>query len=224
MRKAKQQETSQEFTPAVPVTLAQQGFFDAMRYNSIVLCKGYAGTGKTMLALSHAIKEFRAGNIKQILYTRPIVQFSSLQSLGYLPGTSEEKLEPLLWPIKDNISKLCSAGLASYMLSKRLIQPIALQDLRGRSLAETILIVDEAQSLEAKDLELCLTRIDDNSQIIALADPRQKDSWSKYESGFSLFAKKLAKLEGIAYCELGLEDVQRGNGLAGLVQECFSNG
>lgn len=212
----------QEFSPAAPLTAGQKAYYEAMRYNEIVLCKGYAGSGKTLLSLSFAIKEFRAGNIKQILYTRPIVQFNSLQGIGYLPGTSEEKLLPLLGPIQDNIAKLCNAGLANYMLSKSLIQPIVIQDLRGRSLADTILIVDEAQSLEPKDLELCLTRISDNSRILVLADPRQKDSWSKFESGFALYAEKLAKLDGVAYCELGLEDVQRGTGLAGRIQQVFS--
>lgn len=215
-------QTSNEFTPVSPVTPNQKVLAQAFKQNQIVLCKGPAGSGKTLLAMSEAIASQKQQLIRQILYTRPIVQFEALQGIGYLPGDAKEKLAPLLYPVQDNLNKLCNAGLANYLLSKQIVQPVLIQDLRGRSLSDTVLIVDEAQSLTIKDMELCLTRCDERSKVFMLADLRQKDSFAKYESGFAAMAAKLAKLDGIAYVELSYDDVQRGSGLVGLVQRLFA--
>ena len=185
------------------------------------MCSGPAGTGKTLSALSEAIALQKAREIRTIYYTKPIVQWENLQGIGFLPGEESDKLLPLLGPVQDNLAVLCKDGLAKYLLDKKLIQPILMQDLRGRSLNDCMLIIDEAQNATLHDLKLCLTRLGDRSKIAVLGDIMQKDNKAKFSNGLAMAQQRLANIDGICSVSLGYEDVQRAGGLVGKIQQAL---
>ena len=215
---------SQDIYPISPKTNGQRRLVESIRSNPITLCKGYAGTGKSLIALYEAVMLQKQQYIRDIIYTRPLVQFEALQGVGFVPGeaTAQEKLRPIMYPVMDNLDVFCSAGMKDYLIRKLKIEPMICQDLRGRSLNDTILIVDEAASMIPKDIEMALTRIGDRSKIIMLADARQKDTKAHFKDGFSDAFSRLQGVVGVGLVELGFDDVIRGSGLCGEIQRRYS--
>jgi phosphate starvation-inducible protein PhoH and related proteins len=211
-----------DFFPAAAKTQGQQDLLASLRSNAITICSGPAGVGKTLIALSEAIALQRAREIRTIYYTKPIVQFENLQGIGFLPGEEGTKLAPLLYPVLDNLSVLCKDGLAKYLIDKKLIQPILMQDLRGRSLNDAMLIIDEAQNATLHDLTLCLTRLGDRSKIAVLGDAEQKDNKGKFENGLAIAIKRLANIESVGCVMMSFADVQRAGGLVGKIQRALA--
>jgi phosphate starvation-inducible protein PhoH and related proteins len=213
---------SQDYVPVSARTEGQKRLVDSIRNNPITICTAFAGSGKTLLTLFEAIQFQKQQIVRDVVYTRPIVEFDSLKELGFLPGSIEEKIRPLLNPVFDNLNCFCSAGFARYLIDKKRVEPTTIQDLRGRSLNDVFLIVDEAQNLEPKIVELVLTRLGDRSKIVLLGDTRQVDLRSRFVSGLEDAKQRLQGLEGVGVVEMGWEDVQRGGGLCGAIQQRYA--
>ena len=145
--KAKTQNKSHtELVRLFAKTENQQRLIDSIAKYPITLCQGAAGVGKTLIALHEAYWLFDKGKISKILYVKPIVDFSEQKSLGFLPGTIDEKVAPLLYPVIDNLSVFMSDAKAKYVIDKKIIEFVPLEFLRGRSLRDTVVIGDEFQN------------------------------------------------------------------------------
>jgi len=216
---------SQDIYPISPKTDGQRRFVESIRTNQVTLCAAPSGSGKSCLALYEAVMFQKQQLIRDIIYTRPLVQFEALLGVGFAPGavSAQEKLKPIMYPVIDNLQTFCSAGFMKYLIDKQKIEPVVCQDLRGRSLHDTILIVDEAASMIPKDIEMCLTRIGERSKIIMIADVRQKDTKAHFQDGFSDAFKRLAGLDGVGLVQMDYSDVQRGTGLCGEIQRRYCN-
>jgi len=160
-----------------PLTQAQDDLMQSLRDDSVkvVFGLGQAGTGKTLISLYEGIRMLKAKKIRKIYFTKPVVKMRSLEGVGFLPGEIDEKLYPLLFPVLDNLQVFCKPGLAKYIIEKKQIEPILVQDLRGRSLQDCLLIADESQNLSIETLKLVLTRIGRDSKFVILGDPGQRD-------------------------------------------------
>jgi phosphate starvation-inducible protein PhoH and related proteins len=213
---------SQDYVPVSARTEGQKRLVDSIRSNPITICTGFAGSGKSLIALYEAVQFQKQQLVRDVLYSKPIVQWDGLEGIGFLPGEASDKLEPLLWPVKDNLQVFCNAGFMNYLLNKKRIEPILLQDLRGRSLNDTFLIVDEAASVTPKVAEMILTRIGDRSKIVLMGDSRQKDSKNKYENGLEDAKRRLCGVDGVGIVELDFSDVIRGTGLCGAIQQRYA--
>jgi phosphate starvation-inducible protein PhoH and related proteins len=216
---------SQDFIAISPKTDGQRRLVESIRKNQVTLCSAPAGAGKSTLAIYEAVMLQKAQLIRNIIYTRPLVQFEALLGVGFAPGAvnAQEKLKPIMYPVLDSLESFCSAGFMRYLIDKQKIEPMICQDLRGRSLNDTVLIVDEAASMIPKDIEMCLTRIADRSKIILLADVRQKDSKSQFKDGFSDAFSRLEGLDGVGLVQMDYSDVVRGTGLCGAIQQRYCN-
>jgi phosphate starvation-inducible protein PhoH and related proteins len=216
---------SQDFYPVVARTEGQKRLVESIRSNQVTLCSAPAGSGKSLIALYEAIMLQKQQLCRDVIYTRPLVQFEALQGVGFLPGaaTAQEKLKPIMYPVLDNLQVFCSAGFMKYIVDKQKIEPMVCQDLRGRSLNDTVLIVDEAASMIPKDVEMCLTRIGERSKIIMLADVRQKDTQARFKDGFSDAFSRLKGLDGVGLVQMTYADVVRGDGLCGAIQQRYCN-
>ena len=214
---------SQDFIAISPRTPGQVRLVESIRKNQVTLCQAGAGCGKSLLAIYEAVMFQKQQLVRDIIYTRPLVQFEVLQGVGFVPGfaTAQEKLKPIMYPVIDNLQVFCSAGFMKYIVDKQKIEPMVCQDLRGRSLNDTVLIVDEASSMIPKDIEMCLTRIGERSKIIMLSDVRQKDSKAHFQDGFSDAFKRLEGLDGVGLVKMDFSDVQRGTGLCGEIQKRY---
>jgi phosphate starvation-inducible protein PhoH and related proteins len=214
---------SQDYVPVSARTEGQKRLVESIHVSPITICTAPAGSGKTLLTLFEAIQFQKQQLVRDIIFCRPIVEFESLKSTGFLPGTSQEKLVPLLYPIIDNLQVFCSAGFMKYVIDKQKVEPMLIQDLRGRSLNDTFLIVDEAQNLEPKIVELVLTRLGSRSKIVLLGDTRQVDLRSRFVSGLEDAKRKLRGLSGVGIVEMSYADVVRGDGLCGEIQKRYAN-
>jgi phosphate starvation-inducible PhoH-like protein len=214
---------SQDFIAISPKTDGQRRLVESIRTNQVTLCQAPAGSGKSTLAIYEAVMLQKAQLIRNIIYTRPLVQFEALLGVGFAPGqvNAQEKLKPIMYPVLDSLESFCSAGFMRYLIDKQKIEPMVCQDLRGRSLNDTVLIVDEAASMIPKDIEMCLTRIADRSKIIMLSDVRQKDSKAQFKDGFTDAFSRLEGLEGVGLVKLDFSDVVRGTGLCGEIQKRY---
>jgi phosphate starvation-inducible PhoH-like protein len=213
---------SQDFIAISPKTDGQRRLVESIRKNQVTLVTAPAGSGKTLLTLYEAIQYQKKQLIRDIIYCRPIVDFESLKGCGFLPGTAQEKLAPILYPIIDNLQVFCSAGFMKYVIDKQKVEPMMLQDLRGRSLNDVFLIADEMQNCEPKIIELVLTRLGERSKIVLLGDTRQKDSQSRFKDGLTDACNKLQGLEGVGIVRMSYDDVVRGDGLCGRIQQRYS--
>jgi phosphate starvation-inducible protein PhoH len=144
-----------------------------------------------------------------------------LQGIGFLKGDEDEKLLPLLWPVRDNLKIFCGEGLADYIIRKKKIEPVLLQDLRGRSLSDTFLLFDEAQNVPPEIVQMALTRIGDRSKIVIAGDYLQKDSDSRFSDGLSDAINRLNNIPQVGIVEMSWEDCVRANGLPGIIQRRY---
>jgi phosphate starvation-inducible PhoH-like protein len=172
--RSKRAHPTREREPLVPRNEAQSDLLDALNENLQVFAIGPAGTGKTYLAARHAIRQVLDARKERLFIARPTVS-KQKHRMGFLPGNADDKLEPWLVPIMDALKVECSAATIAKMRHDKQIEFLAFEHMRGRTLANAVVILDEAQNCDLGDLKLFLTRTGDGTQIIVCGDMDQVD-------------------------------------------------
>lgn len=188
-------------------TANQKKLVQVMERNDIVFAIGPAGTGKTYTAVALAVRALKNKQVKKIILTRPAVEAG--ESLGFLPGDLKEKIDPYLRPLYDALDDMIPADKLGYYMSTRVIEIAPLAYMRGRTLDNAFIILDEAQNSTDLQLKMFLTRIGANAKAIITGDLTQVDLPKNQRSGLDKAARILRNIEGIAHIELDEEDVVR---------------
>ena len=193
--------------PVKPKTHGQKQYVDAIRDHMITFGLGPAGTGKTYLAMAMAINAFRNEEVDRIILTRPAIEAG--EKLGFLPGDLQSKIDPYLRPLYDALYQIMGAENFQKNLEKGLIEVAPLAYMRGRTLDNAYIILDEAQNTTPSQMKMFLTRIGFGSKVIVTGDMTQKDLSAGTTSGLDIAVKVLKNVEGIAFCNLTSLDVVR---------------
>lgn len=193
--------------PVKPKTLGQKQYVDAIRNNMITFGIGPAGTGKTYLAMAMAITAFKNEEVSRIILTRPAIEAG--EKLGFLPGDLQSKIDPYLRPLYDALYQIMGADAFIKNSEKGLIEVAPLAYMRGRTLDNAYIILDEAQNTTPSQMKMFLTRIGFGSKVVITGDRTQKDLPRDQISGLDTAMKILAKIEGIKFCTLTSHDVVR---------------
>ena len=193
--------------PVKPKTLGQKKYVDQIRDKMIVFGVGPAGTGKTYLAMAMAITAFRNDEVGRIILTRPAIEAG--EKLGFLPGDLQSKVDPYLRPLYDALYQIMGADSFQKNMEKGLIEVAPLAYMRGRTLDNAFIILDEAQNTTPAQMKMFLTRIGFGSKVIVTGDASQKDLPADAKSGLDVAMQVLKRVEGIAFCELTSKDVVR---------------
>ncbi len=188
-------------------TANQKMLVAACDKNDIVFAIGPAGTGKTYTAVALAVRALKNKVVKKIILTRPAVEAG--ESLGFLPGDLKEKIDPYLRPLYDALDDMIPADKLGYYMSTRTIEIAPLAYMRGRTLDNAFIILDEAQNTNDLQIKMFLTRIGPNAKAIITGDPTQIDLPKNQQSGLFRAARVLKNIDGISYIELDEEDVVR---------------
>ena len=188
-------------------TQNQKKLVQAADRNDIVFAIGPAGTGKTYTAVALAVRALKNKVVKKIILTRPAVEAG--ESLGSLPGDLKEKIDPYLRPLYDALDDMIPADKLGYYMSTRTIEVAPLAYMRGRTLDNAFIILDEAQNTNDLQLKMFLTRIGANAKAIITGDPTQIDLPRNQRSGLAKATRILKSIDGIAHIELNEEDVVR---------------
>ncbi len=188
-------------------TANQKLLVQACDKNDIVFAIGPAGTGKTYTAVALAVRALKNKLVKKIILTRPAVEAG--ESLGFLPGDLKEKIDPYLRPLYDALDDMIPADKLGYYMSTRTIEIAPLAYMRGRTLDNAFIILDEAQNTNDLQIKMFLTRIGPNAKAIITGDPTQIDLPKNQQSGLFKATRILKNVEGISHIELDEEDVVR---------------
>ena len=193
--------------PVQPKTLGQLRYVSAIENNDIVFGIGPAGTGKTFLSIAVAVKKLKQKEISRIILTRPAVEAG--ESLGFLPGDLQEKVDPYLRPIYDALYELLGFETVGRFLEKGVIEVAPLAYMRGRTLDNSFVILDEAQNTTREQMKMFITRLGFNSKAVINGDITQIDLPNKKKSGLIVIEDILRGIEGIEFVKLGKLDVVR---------------
>lgn len=193
--------------PVKPKTLGQKHYVDSIRKKMIVFGIGPAGTGKTYLAMAMAIQAFKNGEVGRIILTRPAIEAG--EKLGFLPGDLQSKIDPYLRPLYDALYQIMGAESYQHNSEKGLIEVAPLAYMRGRTLDNAYIILDEAQNTTPAQMKMFLTRIGFGSKVIITGDQTQKDLPSGATSGLDTALKVLKNIDDIGFCYLTSSDVVR---------------
>ncbi len=188
-------------------TVGQKRYLTAIAENTIVVCIGPAGTGKTYLAVSAAVRALRAKEISRIILTRPAVEAG--ENLGFLPGDLQEKVDPYLRPLYDALFEMLGADAVARDLEKNIIEIAPLAYMRGRTLDGAFIILDEAQNTTREQIKMFLTRLGEGSKMVITGDITQIDLPDPKKSGLIEAAQVLKGVEGIAIHRFTERDVVR---------------
>ena len=193
--------------PIKPKTLGQKSYIDSIRKKMITFGIGPAGTGKTYLAMAMAIQAFRDGDAERIILTRPAMEAG--EKLGFLPGDLQSKIDPYLRPLYDALYQIMGAETYLHNAEKGLIEVAPLAYMRGRTLDNAYIILDEAQNTTPAQMKMFLTRIGFGSKAIITGDLTQKDLPANQASGLDTAMRVLAGIDEIGFCRLTSRDVVR---------------
>ena len=193
--------------PIKPKTLGQKKYIDAIRSKMIVFGLGPAGTGKTYLAMAMAITAFKNHEVERIIVTRPAIEAG--EKLGFLPGDLQSKVDPYLRPLYDALYQIMGADSFQKTMEKGLIEVAPLAYMRGRTLDNAYIILDEAQNTTPAQMKMFLTRIGFGSKVIVTGDASQKDLAVGAQSGLDVAEKVLGKISDIAFIRMNSRDVVR---------------
>ena len=193
--------------PVKPKTLGQKEYVDSIRKKMIVFGIGPAGTGKTYLAMAMAIQAFKDGEVGRIILTRPAIEAG--EKLGFLPGDLQSKIDPYLRPLYDALYQIMGAETYLHNSEKGLIEVAPLAYMRGRTLDNAYIILDEAQNTTPAQMKMFLTRIGFGSKVVITGDQTQKDLPGTSAAGLDTAIKVLKKVEDIGFCYLTSSDVVR---------------
>lgn len=193
--------------PVKPKTVGQKNYVDSIRKKMIVFGIGPAGTGKTYLAMAMAIQAFKTGEVNRIILTRPAIEAG--EKLGFLPGDLQSKIDPYLRPLYDALYQIMGADSYLHNAEKGLIEVAPLAYMRGRTLDNAYIILDEAQNTTPAQMKMFLTRIGFGSKVIITGDRTQKDLPADAVSGLDVAIRVLKGISDIGFCTLSSEDVVR---------------
>ena len=185
----------------------QQQLIDAYEKNDMVFAVGPAGTGKTYLSIALAVKALKEKTIKKIILSRPAVEAG--EKLGFLPGDMKDKIDPYLQPLYDALEDMIPAVKLQDMMEKHIIQIAPLAFMRGRTLSDAVVILDEAQNTTSQQIRMFLTRMGMNTKMIITGDLTQIDLPREQRSGLKEALKILDGVEGISVVRLGQKDIVR---------------
>ena len=191
----------------LPRTKNQKNYFQLLNTKDIVFAYGPAGTGKTFLAVAKAVASLQKGLVNKIILSRPAVEAG--EKLGFLPGDLKEKVDPFLRPIYDALYDMMPYDQVEKKIANNIIEIAPIAFMRGRTLENCYIILDEAQNTTKIQMKMFLTRLGKNSKMVVVGDNTQIDLISKSDSGLIDAAKKLKNIEDIGFIELDNRDVVR---------------
>ena len=190
-----------------PKTLGQKRYVDAIRRSTVTFAIGPAGTGKTYLAVATAVKALQAKDVSRIILTRPAVEAG--ERLGFLPGTLYEKIDPYLKPLYDALFEMMDAEAFHRLMERGTIEVAPLAYMRGRTLNDSFIILDEAQNTSPEQMKMFLTRLGFGSKVVVNGDVTQIDLPSGNRSGLVVVEEILTGIDGLSFVHLGARDVVR---------------
>jgi phosphate starvation-inducible protein PhoH and related proteins len=190
-----------------PRTPGQAQYIEAIRQHDMTFCIGPAGCGKTYLAVATAVEAYRAKQIRKIVLVRPAVEAG--ESLGYLPGDLREKLNPYLRPLLDAINEMVDFDQVKFLMEQDVIEVIPLAYMRGRTLNQAFVILDEAQNATVAQMKMFLTRMGEGSKVVVSGDISQVDLPSGVTSGLRDAVQRLQGIDEIAMVRLNESDIVR---------------
>ena len=193
--------------PIRPKTLGQKEYLNAIRKNAVTFGVGPAGTGKTYLAVAMAVKAFKAKDVSRIVLTRPAVEAG--EKLGFLPGDLQQKVDPYLRPLYDGLFDMLGAETYERLVEKQIIEVAPLAYMRGRTLDNAFIVLDEAQNTTPEQMKMFLTRIGYGSKAVITGDVTQIDLTEGKRSGLMEATRILSGIEGIGQITLTNKDVVR---------------
>jgi phosphate starvation-inducible PhoH-like protein len=188
-------------------TFGQRQYIKAVQTRDLTFCIGPAGTGKTFLAVVLATQALLANQYERLILTRPAVEAG--EKLGFLPGDLQQKINPYLRPLYDALYELIDAEKIPNLMERGVIEVAPLAYMRGRTLSNAFVIVDEAQNTTPSQMKMVLTRLGFHSRMVVTGDLTQTDLPAYQQSGLAVAQKILRHVEGVAFCELSTKDVVR---------------
>ena len=197
-------------------TSGQDAYIRTLKRYELTFGVGPAGTGKTWLAVAHAVALFERKEVDRIVVTRPAVEAG--ERLGFLPGDMREKIDPYLRPVLDALGDLMDARIVERAMQTGEIEIAPLAFMRGRTLSNAVVILDEAQNTTSMQMKMFLTRLGENSRMIVNGDPSQTDLPSGQTSGLSEAVRLLADVEGVGHVRFTVDDVVRHELVARIVK------
>lgn len=199
-----------------PKTLGQKRYVDAIRANGVTFGIGPAGTGKTYLAMAVAVAAFKAKEVNRIILTRPAVEAG--EKLGFLPGDMQQKVDPYLRPLYDALYDIMGMDTFERLMEKGAIEVAPLAFMRGRTLDDSFVILDEAQNTSPEQMKMFLTRMGFGSRVVVTGDVTQMDLPEGSKSGLVEVQRILGGVEGISFCFLTEKDVVRNELVQRIIQ------
>lgn len=200
-----------------PKTSGQKAYIDAIRSNTVTFCLGPAGTGKTYLAMAMAVAALKRREVSRIVLTRPVVEAG--ESLGFLPGTLQDKIDPYIRPLFDALFDLTDMERANEYIERGTIEIAPLAYMRGRTLNDAFVLLDEAQNTTPEQMKMFLTRLGFNSKFIITGDATQRDLPFK-RGGLTDIEEILSNVPDVSFIHLGRSDVVR-HRLVGKIVEAY---
>jgi phosphate starvation-inducible PhoH-like protein len=194
-------------TSVAPKTVGQKRFVDAMRSSTVTFAIGPAGTGKTYLAVATAVRALQDHQVSRLILTRPAVEAG--ERLGFLPGTLYEKIDPYMRPLYDALFEMTGGESLSRLMERGTVEVAPLAFMRGRTLNDAFIILDEAQNTTPEQMKMFLTRIGFGSKAVVNGDDTQVDLTNGQRSGLLVIEQILSGISGITFCRLGGRDVVR---------------
>ncbi|WP_258183028.1 PhoH family protein [Enhygromyxa salina] len=190
-----------------PRSLAQKHYVDSMRRNNLVFGVGPAGTGKTFLAVAMAVRRLQDKQVRRIILSRPAVEAG--ENLGFLPGTLEEKVSPYMRPLYDGLYDMLDGPKVQRMMEQGVIEIAPLAYMRGRTLNDAFVILDEAQNTTREQMKMLLTRIGIGTWTVVTGDPSQRDLDGRERSGLNHAIRVLSGVPSVSVCKFTGNDVMR---------------
>ena len=199
-----------------PRTPGQAAYVDAMQNNDLVFAIGPAGSGKTYLAVAMAVQALKHQTIRKIVLVRPAVEAG--ESLGFLPGDMQAKINPYLRPLLDAIHEMIGYDQVQQLIAQDVIEVAPLAYMRGRTLNESFIILDEAQNTTTAQMKMFLTRMGESSKIVVSGDPTQLDLPPRTESGLKDAIVRLKEIDNVAITRMTADDIVRHKLVQDIVQ------